>query len=104
VRRLLPIRCVSLVNVRLFLLRTKIVVGSYPFRDCDPFILNETPHLFFAGNQPEFKTKIIVGEDGQRVRLVAVPKFSETGKVVLVDVDSLAAEVLTFALNGTGCD
>ncbi|KAK9330750.1 DNA polymerase alpha/epsilon subunit B-domain-containing protein [Lipomyces starkeyi] len=77
---------------------------SYPFRDCDPFILNETPHLFFAGNQPEFKTKVIVGEDGQRVRLVAVPKFSETGKVVLVDVDSLASEVLTFALNGTGRD
>ncbi|KAK9319682.1 DNA polymerase alpha/epsilon subunit B-domain-containing protein [Lipomyces orientalis] len=77
---------------------------SYPFRDCDPFILHETPHLFFAGNQPEFKTKIIEGDDGQRVRLLALPKFSETGQLVLVDVDSLACEVVTFAAGATALD
>ncbi|KAK9368163.1 DNA polymerase alpha/epsilon subunit B-domain-containing protein [Lipomyces kononenkoae] len=75
---------------------------TYPFRDNDPFILNETPHLFFAGNQPEFKTKIVDGDNGQRVRLVTLPKFSETGQVVLVDVATLACEVVSFGLNGAG--
>lgn len=49
----------------------------------------ECPHLYFVGCQPEFGTKIIQGTEGQTVRLIAVPSFSATGEIVLVDSETL---------------
>ena len=63
--------------------------GSYPFQDDDPFVLHSCPHLFFVGCQPEFGTKVIQGEDGQTVRLVAVPSFAASKEIVLVDSETL---------------
>lgn len=64
--------------------------GAYPFQDDDPFVMRNCPHLFFVGNQPQFGTKVITGgTDGQSVRLVAVPSFSATGEIVLVDTETL---------------
>lgn len=36
----------------------------YPFTDDDPFILPATPHVYFAGNQPEFATRLVVLQPG----------------------------------------
>ena len=33
----------------------------YPFQDRDPFVLEATPHVFFVGNQPAFKTTTVTG-------------------------------------------
>ncbi|RYC57230.1 hypothetical protein CHU98_g8978 [Xylaria longipes] len=62
---------------------------SYPFQDDDPFVMHSCPHLYFVGSQPEFGTKVIQGEDGQTVRLIAVPSFSATKEIVLVDSETL---------------
>ncbi|KAK6951863.1 hypothetical protein Daesc_006388 [Daldinia eschscholtzii] len=62
---------------------------SYPFQDDDPFVMQKCPHLFFAGCQPEFGTKVIHGPEGQTVRLVAVPSFADTQEIVLVDTETL---------------
>ncbi|OLN86916.1 DNA polymerase delta small subunit [Colletotrichum chlorophyti] len=62
---------------------------SYPFQDDDPFVMKNAPHLYFAGCQPEFSTKVIHGTDGQKVRLITVPSFSKTKEVVLVDTETL---------------
>ncbi|KAI1074149.1 DNA polymerase alpha/epsilon subunit B-domain-containing protein [Whalleya microplaca] len=62
---------------------------SYPFQDDDPFVMQTCPHLYFVGCQPEFGTKVIQGPDGQTVRLIAVPSFSATQEVVLVDSETL---------------
>ncbi|CAL3963216.1 unnamed protein product [Diplocarpon coronariae] len=67
---------------------------SYPFQDDDPFVMNDCPHLFFIGSQPKFDTAEIEGPDGQRVRLIAVPKFADTGELVLVDSETLEASVV----------
>jgi DNA polymerase delta subunit 2 len=73
---------------------------TYPFVDKDPFIMNETPHVYFAGNQPSFATKMATGRDGENndieVRLIAVPRFSQTGQVVLLNLDTLEARPVTF--------
>lgn len=66
--------------------------GAYPFQEDEPFVIKECPHLFFVGCQSEFGTKVIHGPDGQAVRLVAVPSFSETREVVLVDTETLDVE------------
>ncbi|EFX03435.1 DNA polymerase delta subunit [Grosmannia clavigera kw1407] len=62
---------------------------SYPFQEDDPFVMDACPHVYFAGSQPEFGTRLISGPDGQEVRLVAVPSFSESPEIALVDTDTL---------------
>lgn len=48
------------------------------------------------GNQPAFETAIIDGPAGQSVRLIAIPKFKETGEIVLLDMDTLEVEAVKF--------
>ncbi|KAI0157713.1 DNA polymerase alpha/epsilon subunit B-domain-containing protein [Xylariaceae sp. FL1272] len=62
---------------------------SYPFQDDDPFVMKTSPHMYFVGCQPAFGTRMIHGEDGQAVRLVAVPSFSATREIVIVDTETL---------------
>lgn len=64
-------------------------IGSYPFQDDDPFVMHDCPHLFFVGSQAKFDTAVIEGPEGQMVRLITVPKFAETGEIVIVDTETL---------------
>jgi DNA polymerase delta subunit 2 len=91
-----------------------VPLGSYPFQTVDPFVLETSPHIFFTGNQPSFKTAVIEADapfrlDGDvemtgssdetpagRVRLLSIPKFKETGELILVDTESLEVEVIRF--------
>ncbi|CAF2654721.1 unnamed protein product [Rotaria sp. Silwood2] len=36
-------------------------LSCYPYVKNDPFIITDTPHVFFAGNQPKFETRIFQG-------------------------------------------
>ncbi len=72
--------------------------GCYPFQDKDQFVIQECPHVFFVGNQPNYETAIIEGPQGQSVRLIAVPKFKETGEVLLLDLDTLDVEMVKFEI------
>ncbi|KAK7730411.1 DNA polymerase delta small subunit Cdc1 [Cytospora paraplurivora] len=69
----------------------------YPFQDDDPFVMNDCPHLYFVGCQPEFATRVIQGPDGQAVRLIAVPSFSESKEIVLVDSETLEVSRIKIA-------
>ncbi|XP_005101329.1 DNA polymerase delta subunit 2 [Aplysia californica] len=71
-------------------------LGCYPFMDKDPFILSECPHIYFAGCQPEFKSKVVKGPANQEVLLLTVPRFSQTGTAVLVNVRSMEALPISF--------
>lgn len=90
-------------------------LGCYPFVDSDPFVLDETPHVLFVGNQREFGTRMmsvasndpdvdISAVDGKElkhgnfVRLISVPCFARTGQVVFLDLSSLECSVHEFAL------
>ncbi|KAG5175621.1 DNA polymerase alpha/epsilon subunit B-domain-containing protein [Tribonema minus] len=86
-------------------------LGCYPFLTEDPFVLEECPHVFFAGNQPRFATRLVEGHDGQQkgllnraaqVRVVCVPSFATTGEVVLIDLDTLEATPLQFGVSDLG--
>lgn len=66
----------------------------YPFQDDDPLLLEECPHMYIAGCQKKFGKKIIQDDKGQKVLLVSVPRFSDTGKVVLVDLETWDVEVV----------
>ena len=65
--------------------------------------MEECPHIYFVGNQPSFSTRVIEGPAGQSVRLIALPKFRDTGEVVLLDAETLEVELLRFSVhNATG--
>jgi DNA polymerase delta subunit 2 len=73
----------------------------YPFQDSDPFLFTNTPHVLVACNQREFSTcyRTIPGSSGTvSCRLVAVPSFSKTGAIVLVDVASAECPAVQIQL------
>ena len=46
----------------LFVTRTHApLTGCYPFVDDDPFVIQNCPHVVFAGNQPQYATSVIEG-------------------------------------------
>jgi DNA polymerase delta subunit 2 len=52
--------------------------------------------LYIIGNQPRFETSVVHLE-GNVTRVVLLPKFSETGQVVLVNQGTLEVKVLDFS-------
>ncbi|KAK7933868.1 hypothetical protein WMY93_004764 [Mugilogobius chulae] len=72
-------------------------LGCYPYYQKDPFILQECPHVYFSGNTPTFESKIVKGQEGQEVLLVAVPEFSSTQMACMVNLCTLECEPISFS-------
>lgn len=69
--------------------------------------MHETPDIYLIGNQPAFKTKLVVerttekdGESSKRCRVVLIPKFRQSGVVVLVNLRTLQVKTVSFAVAG----
>lgn len=62
----------------------------------DPMVMSGcAPHVYFCGNCEEgFATK--VSSTNGITRLICVPKFSDTGEAVLVNLETLEVELLRF--------
>lgn len=72
----------------------------FPFQNRDPFILSgKVPEILYMGNSDDFTTKVITLEDGITVRLVTVPDFSKTNKVVLLDLATNECRSLTLSID-----
>jgi DNA polymerase delta subunit 2 len=79
----------------------------------DPMVIEKTnPHIYFCGNcEGGFSTKIIMSCNHKgnndivddnitlKTRLVCIPKFSQTGEAVLVNLATLDVEVLRFQVD-----
>lgn len=65
------------------------VLGCYPSPGEDPFVLESTPHVYFAGNQDKYGDSLMQGESGQQVRVISVPEFDTTGVCVAVNLKDL---------------
>jgi DNA polymerase delta subunit 2 len=84
-------------------------LGSYPFCESDPFVIDRSPHVFFTGNQAAFGTSThrpsasrasLPGDAcDARVRLVSVPRFDVTGTAVLVNLRTLDCTSISFRGN-----
>lgn len=61
-------------------------------------MLKESPHIYLIGNQPLYSTRLLRGASGQKVRLVTLPSFAETGTAVLININSAEMETkpITF--------
>ena len=54
------------------------------------------PDVYIVGNQPDFATKLVVGDDGQMCRVVLVPRFIDSGTIVLVNMADLTVKTMQF--------
>ena len=70
-------------------------LACYPYKDRDPFFIERSPHVYFAGMQPAFGCRKVRVDDVETT-CVAVPDFSKTGTVVLLNVDTLECHAVTF--------
>ncbi|CAG90937.2 DEHA2G20350p [Debaryomyces hansenii CBS767] len=75
----------------------------YPFDNADPFTLaDETPHVYFVGNQKSYHTKTINlqkdhdNHETAQITLISIPDFSQTGQIVLLDLTTLECELVSF--------
>ena len=77
---------------------TSLSTVCYPFYDRDPFILSQSPNVLFIGNQPEYQERLVVSDSDESIstRVILVPKFSETGQIVLVNCRTLTCKVVGF--------
>ncbi|KAI0781162.1 DNA polymerase alpha/epsilon subunit B-domain-containing protein [Trametes elegans] len=84
----------------------------HPYFAKDPFVMAETPDVYVVGNQPAFATRLVrdTETDGEgddehartpkRCRIVLLPKFRESGVLVLVNLRTLAVRKVQFAVEG----
>ncbi|XP_043690480.1 DNA polymerase delta small subunit [Telopea speciosissima] len=74
-------------------------LGCYPFTDRDPFFIENCPHVYFVGNQSKYETRLFRGAEGQMIRLIAIPKFCETGFAIVLNMKNLECHALSFSTN-----
>lgn len=65
----------------------------YPYEEEDPFMLMETPHVYFAGNQKQFGVERFLQDDIETT-VLSIPRFESTGELVLLDIYSREAKVV----------
>jgi DNA polymerase delta subunit 2 len=66
--------------------------------------MQETPDVYVIGDQPKLQTKLVVdgdeGEEGKKCRIILMPRFAETGVLVLVNLRTLDVRSLQFTAEG----
>ncbi|XP_061191670.1 DNA polymerase delta subunit 2-like [Saccostrea echinata] len=76
-------------------------LGCYPFYKEDPFIIEDCPHVLFAGNMTKFDSKMFKGPGGQEVLLVSVPRFCQTATAVMVNLKTQECHPIQFSASFT---
>ncbi|XP_054000613.1 DNA polymerase delta subunit 2-like [Hylaeus anthracinus] len=67
-----------------------------PYHENDLFIMKECPDIYFVGNMDKFETKLWKGDENQIVRLISVPRFSSTHTAVIINLDNLDTQYISF--------
>jgi DNA polymerase delta subunit 2 len=77
----------------------------HPYFTTDPFIIQALPDIYAIGCQPEYATSVVKDPaSAGRCRVVLVPRFKDTGIIVLVNLKTLQAKKVKFELMGFGSE
>ena len=72
-------------------------IPSYPYKDKDPFVMDDVPHVYFTGNAKSFNKKLRQ-KDGTKCLMISIPSFKQTKTCVLVNLRNLECSVVAFNL------
>ncbi|KAI2808349.1 DNA polymerase delta subunit 2 [Blomia tropicalis] len=72
------------------------LLHCYPFADKDPFVVDQYPDVFFAGNQPDFSLGTFESSEGKKVKLVSIPVFEDKMILVLINLRTLNLEMVAL--------
>ncbi|XP_076658903.1 DNA polymerase delta subunit 2 [Halictus rubicundus] len=72
-------------------------LSACPYYKEDLFIMKECPDIYFVGNSEKYETKLWKGNENQVVRLISVPRFSTTHTAVIVDLENLDTQCISFS-------
>ncbi|XP_076279134.1 DNA polymerase delta subunit 2 [Lasioglossum baleicum] len=68
-----------------------------PYYKEDLFIMRDCPDIYFVGNSEKYETKLWKGNENQVVRLISVPRFSTAHAAVIVDLENLDTQCISFS-------
>ena len=71
-------------------------LGSFPFEEKDPFVVDRLPRVIFAGNQDRFTQRTLSMKDNRKVLLITLPKFSQSKTIVLLNLKTMQCQPLKF--------
>ncbi|CAM4810286.1 unnamed protein product [Rotaria magnacalcarata] len=71
-------------------------LSCYPYAKNDPFIITDTPHVFFAGNQPKFETRVFQGSNDIQVRLLCIPSFAQSYSCIALNLSTRECYEISF--------
>lgn len=74
-------------------------LGSYPYPDSDPFIIERCPHIYFSGNAPCLSNKILRGDRNQTTLLINVPRFSRSFTCAAINLRTLDVRPIKVAVS-----
>lgn len=100
------------------------VKGCVPYFKEDPFVIKNCPNVFYAGNQPLFQSRFVIGiaavsflvrchyllccycsgDEGQQTLLILIPDFCKTSTCVLVNLRTLECQPMSFGSELTGIE
>lgn len=66
-------------------------IPTVPHAELDPMCISQSPSVYFCGNAKAFDTSFLQG-----TRLICVPEFATKGQAILVNLESLDVEILSF--------
>ncbi|XP_062507912.1 DNA polymerase delta subunit 2-like isoform X2 [Corticium candelabrum] len=79
-------------------------LGCVPYFKEDPFVIKNCPNVFYAGNQPLFQSRFVIGDEGQQTLLILIPDFCKTSTCVLVNLRTLECQPMSFGSELTGIE
>jgi len=97
--KLTPCECLeTILQTRNLAPSAPVTTGIFPYHgeDSSPMIMKETPHLFITANQHEFQRQTYTDRNGNNTLLLSVPSFVKTSEIVLLNIDTLETEVVSF--------
>jgi DNA polymerase delta subunit 2 len=58
--------------------------------------MTDCPHVYFAGNQAQFGSRVARGPAGQKVLLLSLPKFCVKKEIVIADMETMEVRTVHF--------
>ena len=59
----------------------------------------QPPHVYFVGNMQGYSEELIKKSDTQWIKLIGLPRFSQTQSLILLDLETFESYEISFSVN-----